>query len=142
MAMEGIQLPMQALLMRGPFFTMAGRWVMEATLLRDGQPPLQVPFTFAVAAPGEVSGPLNPLTPDPQTLVAGQQVYQTNCVTCHGEGGKGDGPAALGLRPPPSDFAQHMIPGKHTESSPHRGRRFATNCSRSYEWTARQAHSR
>src|SRR5690349_2234362 len=46
---------------RGTFFTMAGRWSVEATVLRDGRPPLQVPFDLAIAAPGESGGPLNPL---------------------------------------------------------------------------------
>jgi len=35
---------------RGPFFTMAGDWSVEATLLRDGKTPLLVPFTTAIAA--------------------------------------------------------------------------------------------
>lgn len=35
----------------------------------------------------------------------GQAIYQKNCVTCHGASGKGDGPAAKALKPPPGDFA-------------------------------------
>ncbi len=49
---------------RGWFFTMAGRWAVEALMAREGQAPLSVAFAFPVAAPGEVSGPLNPLSPD------------------------------------------------------------------------------
>ncbi len=35
-------------------------------------------------------------------LARGAQVYQQNCASCHGLTGSGDGPAGLGLVPPPS----------------------------------------
>ncbi len=70
---------------------------------------------MAIAAPGEAGGPLNPLRADAVTLAAGQQIYQANCVTCHGANGGGDGPTAAGLNPRPSDFSLHMPPGKHTD---------------------------
>lgn len=34
-----------------------------------------------------------------------KQVYEKNCQACHGASGKGDGPAAKALKPPPADFA-------------------------------------
>jgi mono/diheme cytochrome c family protein len=100
---------------QGQFFTMAGRWQVDATLLRADQTSINAPFVFAIAAPGEASGPLNPLAPDAPTLAVGRQLYQANCVVCHGASGHGDGPAALALSPRPSDFTQHMLPGKHTD---------------------------
>lgn len=39
-----------------------------------------------------------------QTSAGGQAIYVANCATCHGEGGRGDGPAAVGLEPPPADL--------------------------------------
>jgi len=100
---------------RGPFFVMAGRWMIDALITREGRAPLQASFAFAIAAPGEASGPLNPLSADAPTLAAGRQLYQTNCAVCHGTAGRGDGPAAVGLTPRPGDFTQHMLPGKHTD---------------------------
>jgi mono/diheme cytochrome c family protein len=39
----------------------------------------------------------------PAMLEKGRAVYKTNCVSCHGETGKGDGPGAGVLKPPPRD---------------------------------------
>jgi mono/diheme cytochrome c family protein len=35
---------------------------------------------------------------------SGEAVYTANCATCHGDGGTGSGPAAVGLEPPPADM--------------------------------------
>lgn len=37
-------------------------------------------------------------------LAAAQQIYQANCVSCHGASGRGDGPAAGALKPSPVNF--------------------------------------
>ncbi len=36
---------------------------------------------------------------------AGSDVYASNCVACHGTGGKGDGPAGMVVQPKPADFS-------------------------------------
>lgn len=45
------------------------------------------------------------LTPKQSPNMArAEQLYRQHCASCHGAGGHGDGPAAVGLEPPPTDF--------------------------------------
>ena len=37
-----------------------------------------------------------------------KQVYADKCASCHGDSGKGDGPAGAALSPPPKPFAQSL----------------------------------
>lgn len=37
-------------------------------------------------------------------LTRGEEVYETRCAPCHGEGGAGDGPAAAAIVPKPRNF--------------------------------------
>jgi len=55
--------------------------------------------------PQEYSGKRNPQLMDDDSLERGEQIYQQNCATCHGDGGMGDGPAGAALDPSPSPVA-------------------------------------
>ena len=35
-------------------------------------------------------------------------LFQQNCIQCHGVDGRGDGPEAANLNPPPTDFRLHI----------------------------------
>ena len=58
----------------------------------------------------------NPIPPNSESVAAGQALFTTYCVPCHGETGKGDGPLGVVLNPRPADLTQHAIPGVHTDA--------------------------
>ena len=53
--------------------------------------------------PDDYAGKTNPLGADAAT--AGAEVFKTNCETCHGPLGHGDGPAGVALDPQPKNLA-------------------------------------
>ena len=54
------------------------------------------------------SGDRNPFAPNPESLAIGERVYTEACTSCHGVQGRGDGPAAAGLDPPPANLIVHV----------------------------------
>jgi mono/diheme cytochrome c family protein len=48
-------------------------------------------------------------------LAKGQNTYKLNCVPCHGPLGKGDGPSAAGLNPPPRDHSNKEYMARLTD---------------------------
>lgn len=57
-----------------------------------------------VPVPAEYAGLTNPL--GAEAADAGAEVFRTNCATCHGPQGHGDGPAGQSLEPKPGNLAQ------------------------------------
>jgi mono/diheme cytochrome c family protein len=100
---------------RGSFFSMAGRWIVQASILKDGQAVASAPFDLTVAAPGELAGPINPFEGDAAAVAMGRELYVASCASCHGDAGRGDGPSAVGLSRGPADLTQHLQPGLHTD---------------------------
>ena len=63
--------------------------------------------TDTPAAAEQVLPALDPaavLRPKPELLARGRLLYGQQCAQCHGAQGRGDGPAAAGLKPPARDF--------------------------------------
>ena len=54
----------------------------------------------------------NPLPAETKTVAQGQKVAQSNCVSCHGTKGKGDGVAAVALNPKPADWTSKKVQGE------------------------------
>ncbi len=50
----------------------------------------------------------NPVPSTPDSIAAGQRLYQANCARCHGVTGRGDGPVAPELPLRPADLHQHV----------------------------------
>jgi mono/diheme cytochrome c family protein len=55
-------------------------------------------IAMAASADNQNSGP------DPVLAELGQPVFERHCVSCHGAEGRGDGPVASVLHPPPADL--------------------------------------
>ncbi len=53
--------------------------------------------------PSDFAGQTNPLGAD--AVTAGAEVFKTNCESCHGPQGHGDGPAGAALDPAPKDLS-------------------------------------
>ncbi|MCW8928813.1 MAG: cytochrome c [Gammaproteobacteria bacterium] len=55
--------------------------------------------------PDAYKGRRNPLPLTQNNIIKGSSLYTKNCVTCHGNKGRGNGPVAGSLYPPPADLA-------------------------------------
>lgn len=54
---------------------------------------------------------------DPKSAQRGKQVYQQNCLSCHGKNGEGDGPVASSLDHAPADLTNNFHePGGKTDA--------------------------
>jgi mono/diheme cytochrome c family protein len=73
------------------------------TSLTDGQRWDVVAYAFSLSAPQVV-------------LDQGKQLYQANCASCHGDTGKGDGPAVAGLANPPQDLTNQQFVSTKSET--------------------------
>ncbi len=56
----------------------------------------------------------NPVPLSPQVSQEGLALYKTNCLTCHGVSGKGDGPAAEFIESAPSDISSSEVQRRMT----------------------------
>ncbi|MCL4370685.1 MAG: c-type cytochrome [Chloroflexi bacterium] len=56
--------------------------------------------------PVEADALQNPIPLTSESIAAGQQLFVRHCAQCHGELGKGDGPAVKGLNDKPADLTQ------------------------------------
>lgn len=62
-----------------------------------------------MAPPAAAKRP-NPVKSDSASLARGKKLYEANCASCHGLGGRGDGPIGKALKPRAADLVQ-MGPG-------------------------------
>lgn len=60
-------------------------------------------------APKDAETVKNPVTSTTPLLADAKVLYTSNCSPCHGDKGKGDGPAAQGLTPKPADHTSVFV---------------------------------
>ena len=62
-------------------------------------------------APPAAGNRPNPVPANANTIALGQKLYASNCMTCHGPSGKGDGPGAAALEKKPADLTARIKAG-------------------------------
>ena len=60
-------------------------------------------------APKDADNLKNPLAGNTSTMADAKALYVANCGPCHGDKGRGDGPAAAGLNPKPADHSSANV---------------------------------
>jgi mono/diheme cytochrome c family protein len=60
-------------------------------------------------APKNADNIKNPLAGNTALLPEAKSIYIANCGPCHGDKGRGDGPAAAGLNPKPADHSSAAV---------------------------------
>jgi mono/diheme cytochrome c family protein len=57
----------------------------------------------------------NPVPRSDSAIAAGKALFEVHCTSCHGEGGKGDGPDAMMYTPEPADLTDAHMMGMMTD---------------------------
>jgi mono/diheme cytochrome c family protein len=60
-------------------------------------------------APKVADNVKNPMSGNNSTIAETKKLYITNCSPCHGDKGRGDGPASQGLNPKPADHTSVKV---------------------------------
>lgn len=78
-----------------------GLILTSSTLVQDDNSKLWI-------APLEADKIINPVKGNPKAAAVGKKLYFKYCNVCHGDKGKGDGPAGLALTPRPTDHSSDI----------------------------------
>jgi mono/diheme cytochrome c family protein len=72
-------------------------------------------FSQDEKVPNDIIIKKNPVVSSDAVLAKAKKVYEENCLTCHGENGKGDGPMAGMLKERPADLTNAALVGPLTD---------------------------
>ena len=59
--------------------------------------------------PADDANVVNPIAADDASLQKGEETYMSSCINCHGEEGRGDGPASVRQNPKPADYRADYV---------------------------------
>jgi mono/diheme cytochrome c family protein len=92
-------------MMMGPLNCRAIAIAVGLGLALVGSAEAQAPW----AAPASEKAKKSPIATSAKVAEQGKKIAGVNCVACHGEAGKGDGPAASALNPKPADWTSKAV---------------------------------
>lgn len=64
-------------------------------------------------APDRAAKRPNPVSVTPESIARGRELFEANCVSCHGTRAEGDGSAGQALKPPPANL--RAMAGAHPD---------------------------
>lgn len=73
-------------------------------LQQANNPPVEPIVSKTTEAAPEIKSPALMMDVERGNAENGMVLYENNCASCHGKSGKGNGPAAVSLRPPPRNL--------------------------------------
>ena len=85
------------------YLALLGLFVLTACGKNNGSSGSQT-ISTPVPVPVEYAGRTNPF--GSEAVDEGAEIFKTNCATCHGPQGHGDGPAGQSLDPKPKDLSE------------------------------------
>ncbi len=85
-----------------PFILALAAFAGLTVLAQTGKP-------YDWVAPARAAKKPNPVASTPDSLAKGKAFYVRECVACHGNAGRGDGPQAGTLTPRPRDLSDPAI---------------------------------
>ncbi len=89
------------MVMRVSSLKACGMWVAMGALLVTAA---AVGAQGAWEAPADAKKMKNPVAKSDKVVATAKQIFQTNCVACHGADGTGNGPAAASLPVKPANW--------------------------------------
>jgi len=83
--------------------------LLALPLLRAATVPEPPPQSKSWKAPAWADTLKNPFAGDPAAIRKGARIYKQQCAVCHGNKGKGDGPAGIALTPRPANLTSKAV---------------------------------
>ena len=85
----------------------------SVALAGPGHDAKKAPAAAHWMAPEDAAQRKNPVAAGAASSARGEKLFQANCASCHGAGGKGNGPAGAALDPKPADLT--AMAGQHPD---------------------------